>query len=350
LHDEFIKKLKQYGRVLLTTHESPDADGIGAVLALAWYLRGLGKETRIIASSKLPWHLKFMDTEGWVEAFDPACHGGIDAWPDCWLVADANEPGRLGPLKGSFDASKAVKACIDHHLRGELDAFDFTLLNQDASSACELVMEALGASSIVGPEMAQALYAGMVDDTGGFRFQCTTPKVLRMAAKLLDRGVRTDAVNRGLYNQATPAKMRIFGMAYNNLSLYSDEQLAVLSLSLDDLKSAGATHEDLEGLVGKPLELRTVEVSVLAYERHDGRIKISMRSKTWVDVDAISRLFGGGGHHFAAGAVLPGPMEQTLGKVVLAIMASLEVGPDSSPPAPGHWLHAIASGTMGAKP
>jgi phosphoesterase RecJ-like protein len=161
--------------------------------------------------------------------------------------------------------------------------------------------------------------------------------------------VQTDVVNRGLYNQATPAKMRIFGMAYNNLSLYSDEQLAVLSLSLDDLKSAGATHEDLEGLVGKPLELRTVEVSLLAYERHDGRIKLSMRSKTWVDVDAISRLFGGGGHHFASGATLPAPMEPSLGKVVLAIMASLELGQESSPPAPGHWLHAIVPGSMGTK-
>jgi phosphoesterase RecJ-like protein len=349
LHDEFIEKLKSYGRILLATHENPDADAIGSMLGLAWYLHGLGKDFKVIVSPRLPDFLRFLDTEGWVEVFDPARHSDINAWLDCWVVVDANDPNRLGLLKASFEASKAAKLCIDHHLQRNMDAFDFIHSNPEASSTCELVLEVLGPSSITNVGMAQALYAGIVDDTGGFKFQCTTPQVLRLAALLLEKGVKTDVVNRELYNQATPAKMRIFGMAYNHLSMYSDEHLAVLTLSLDDMKSAGATHDDLEGLVSKPLELRSVEVSILVYEKPDGAIRVSMRSKTRVDVNAIARLFGGGGHRFAAGATFSESIESVLKKIVPAIMASLGQDAVNSPQVYASWQSAVAPGAMGVK-
>jgi phosphoesterase RecJ-like protein len=327
LPSDFFEKLKPFKRILLTPHEQPDADGIGSILGLAWHLRSLGNEVRLIVAPRVPSFLRFLDTEGWIECFGPDLHKDIGAWPDCWVAADASEPIRLGPLKDIFSASAAAKFCIDHHIcSGSMDAFDHFFRDHAASSTCELVMEALGPNTDMPFSMAQALYAGMLDDTGGFRFPCTTPKVLRMAAALVEIGVKPDHVNREIYNQASPSKMRISGIAFERMQLHCDERIAVMTASLADMSSVGATHEDLEGLVNKPMELRTVEVSALAYEKPDGRVKVSMRSKSLIDVNAICRQFGGGGHRLASGLTLPGPIEAALDAVVPAIKAQIEKG------------------------
>jgi phosphoesterase RecJ-like protein len=319
-----MKKLGQHKCVLLTPHESPDADAIGASLGLAWHLRGLGKEARIVISPKLPEFLKFLDTEGQIEAFCPQRHAGIAMWPDCWVVLDANELGRLGPMKSTFLESPAAKACIDHHLFGSMELFDFFISSPEASSTCELVAQALESGPPMSQEMASALYAGIVDDTGNFKFSSTTPQVHRLAAALLEKGARADEINHGLYCQASEAKMRIFGWAYNQIKMYAESRLAVMSVSLADLESAGATHDDLEGLVSKPLELKTVEVAILAYEKLDGRTKVSMRSNSRIDINAICRQFGGGGHRLASGASFQEPLEDALAKVVPETIKGIE--------------------------
>jgi phosphoesterase RecJ-like protein len=173
-------------------------------------------------------------------------------------------------------------------------------------------------------EMAQALYAGMVDDTGNFRFACTTPKVLRLAASLLERGAEPDIVTQGLYSQGTLARMRLSARAVERMSMHSEDQLAVMSVSLADLEAVGAEQDDLEGLVQKPTELRSVEVAALFYEKSDGSIKVSLRSKGRVDVNAICRSFGGGGHRFASGAKFNKEMKAVLNEVTPAIIAAIE--------------------------
>jgi len=326
---DFFEKLKSFNRILISTHEQPDADGIGATLGIAWHLRRLGKETRIIVTPRLPGFLKFLDTEKWVESFDPNSHSEIAGWPDCWVLADASELSRIGPMKECFLAAKGSKGCIDHHiLGGGTEAFDFLYSNPEASSACELVLEAIAFSTGLLTDMplpmAQALYAGLVDDTGNFRFYNTSPTVFKMAASLLENGVKPDAVYRGLYNQGTLAKMRLFGIAFKQMQLYCDERLAITSISLADMKSVDAEHDDLEGLVNRPMELRTVEVSALVYEKPDGRVKLSTRSKSRVDVNAVCRHFGGGGHRLASGATLPGPISSVLEEFVPVMTARIE--------------------------
>jgi phosphoesterase RecJ-like protein len=356
LANDFLQRLGAFDRVLLTTHEQPDPDGVGSMLGLAWRLQALGKEFRLaISSAEPPCFLDFLDPHGWVRCFDPDSFGETVQWADCWALADANELSRLGPLKAGFLASKAAKCCIDHHEpSGDLGVFDFAMTDPRASSTCELVVDALcgadqcadGAGdqnawrglppdappglapwSAVGSlplGMAQALYAGMVDDTGWFRFPGTSPKVMRIAAALLERGVAPEAVNRALYGQATPAKLRLEGMALGAMELRCAGRLAVTTVSLGDLKSVGAVHGDIDGLVSRPMELRTVEVSALFYEKLDGSVKASMRSKSSVDVNAVCRLFGGGGHKLASGATLPGPMASAIEATLPAILARIE--------------------------
>ena len=109
--DRFAAFLDQHARILLTTHENPDGDGVGAMLGLATYLKGQGKDVRIVVYPHVPENLAWMDTEAWIEAYAPeAAHAELAAWPDAWIMVAASEPKRLGKLHGAFEVTRAVKA------------------------------------------------------------------------------------------------------------------------------------------------------------------------------------------------------------------------------------------------
>lgn len=324
--NRFAEFLDRQGRVLLTTHENPDGDGIGAMLGLAHYLRLAGKEVRVVVAPSLPSFLAFMDPGGWVEAFDPqGAHRELATWPDAWLVVDASEPKRLGPLLPLFQASPARRACLDHHLKEAPEGFDEEFTDPTASASAELVYD-LAVRRLAPPlprAMAEALYAGVVDDTGNFRFSNSTPKVHRLAADLIEQGVPPARIYQDLYHQGRPEKLLILGRACAGMALLGDGRYARLSVVRGDYAATGADHDDLEGLVNRPLELRGVEVAVLLHELPDGRIKASLRSRERVDVNAVCRRFGGGGHRLASGAKLDGPMDRAQNEVDAAVLAQI---------------------------
>lgn len=312
-------------RVLITTHENPDADAVGSVTALARDLRLRGREVRIVVVPSLPSFLGFLDGESLCEAFDPARHADLASWPDLWLLVDASEPARLGPLQAAFAASKALKVCLDHHRTPMPTGFDHVFLRPEAAASAELVYELLAARTPRLPlPVATALYAGLVDDTGGFRFDNTSPKVHRMAAELLELGVEPSRTHQALYHQGRPQRLLVQGRAFASLCFQEGQRYARMSLSQADLAACGANHDDLEGLVNKPLELRGVEVSALLCELPDGRWKLSLRSRERVDVNAVCRLFGGGGHRLASGAKLDGPLQSAQNGLDAAVLAKLQ--------------------------
>jgi phosphoesterase RecJ-like protein len=326
--NRFKEFLDHQGRVLLTTHENPDGDGTGAMLGLAHYLRALGKEVRIVVSPALPGFLAFLDAGGWVEAFEPlGRHRDLAAWPDAWILVDASEPHRLGPLHALFQATKARKVCLDHHLKEAPQGFDQEFTDPSASASAELVYDLalLGMARPLPRAMAEALYAGVVDDTGNFRFSNATAKVHRLAADLIEQGVAPARIYQNLYHQGRPEKLRIFGRAAEGMVLQGSGRYARLSLTQADFAACGADHDDLEGLVNRPLELRGVEVACLLHELADGRIKASLRSREGADVNAVCKRFGGGGHRLASGAKLDGPMARAQTEMDTAVLNQLSV-------------------------
>ncbi len=325
--DRFFAFLESRQRILLTTHENPDGDGIGSMMALAHYLRAQGKEPRIVATPALPSFLEFLDPEGWIEIHEPrGRHSDLVSWPEAWILVDASEPHRMGKMQDTFHASKAVKLCLDHHLKDGPQGFDMEFTDATASSSAELVYDLVAPRSKrpLPLAMATALYAGLVDDTGNFRFSNTSPKVHHIAAALIEDGVDPSQVYQDLYHQNRPERLRLFGRAYDNFRILADGQYGSMALSQADLRACGAIHDDMEGLVNEPLKLRKVEVSALIYEIGDGRVKSSLRSRGRVDVNAICKLFGGGGHRLASGAKLDGPMDQVQTKVDAAVLAQLQ--------------------------
>lgn len=324
--DRFAAFLDCHAKVLLTTHENPDGDGVGAAVALAAHLRGAGKEARIVVTPALPENLRFLDPEGWIEAYAPdGAHRDLAAWPDAWLLIDASEPHRMGALYGAFEGTKAARACLDHHLKDAPKGFDEEFTDSTASASTELVYD-LVRPRIGGdlpPVMAQALYAGLVSDTGNFRHSNTTPKVHHAAADLIAQGVHPARTFNALYQTATPAKLKLFGRAMGGLQLRDGGRFAYVAVTRADLAACGASHEDLDELVEEPRKLKGVEVAALFSETADGRAKVSLRSRERVDVNAVCRQFGGGGHRLASGAKVAQPLDAFMAQVEAAVVLQM---------------------------
>ncbi|HJW73008.1 MAG TPA: DHH family phosphoesterase, partial [Geothrix sp.] len=210
--DRFAAYLDRHAKLLLTTHENPDGDGVGAAIALAAWLKAQGKEVRIVVTPSLPENLRFLDPHGWVEALDlQGAHRELAAWPDSWLLVDASEPRRMGPMHGLFLATRADRACLDHHLKDAPDGFDSEFTDSSASASAELVY-GLVRGRIHGdfpPVIAQAIYAGMVSDTGNFRHSNSTPAIHLAAADLIAQGIHPARTYTALYQTATPAKLKL---------------------------------------------------------------------------------------------------------------------------------------------
>jgi len=325
--DRFATFLDSHAKLLLTTHENPDGDGVGAAIALASHLKASGKEARIVVTPSLPENLRFLDPHGWIETFEPAgAHQALAAWPDAWLLIDASEPQRMGALFEAFESTKADRACLDHHLKDAPAGFDAEFTDPTASASAELVYD-LVRPRIGGdlpPVMAQAIYAGLVSDTGNFRHSNSTPKVHHAAADLIAQGVHPTRTFNALFQTATPAKLMLFGRAMGGLQLRADGRFAYVSVTRADLDACGATHEDLDELVEEPRKLKGVEVAALFSETADGRAKVSLRSRERVDVNAVCRRFGGGGHRLASGAKAAQPLAVFIAQVEAALVLQME--------------------------
>lgn len=324
--DRFATFLDRHTRVLLTTHENPDGDGIGAAVALAAHLKSGGKEARIVVSPALPENLRFLDPEGWIEAFDPTgVHQELGLWPDAWLLIDASEPQRMGPLLPLFVSTGATRACLDHHLKDAPRGFDAEFVDPTASASAELVYDLVrprigGDLPLV---MAQALYAGLVSDTGNFRHSNSTPKVHHAAADLIAQGIQPARIFNALYQTVTPAKLRLFGRAMDALQLRDGGRFAYVSVTGADLAECGATYDDLDDLVEEPRRLMGVEVAALFSEAADGRAKVSLRSRERVDVNSVCRQFGGGGHRLASGAKVAQTLESFIAQIEAAVLTQI---------------------------
>ncbi len=324
--DRLAAFLDSHSRILLTTHENPDGDGVGASVALAAHLKAEGKSVRIVVTPHLPEYLSFLDPEGWVEGFDPAgAHADLAQWPEAWLLIDASEPHRMGPLFPVFQGTPAVRACLDHHLKDVPQGFDLEFTDPTASASTELVYDLVRprVGGDLPPVMAQALYAGLVSDTGNFRHSNSTPKGHHAAADLIAQGVQPARVFNALYQTATPAKLKLFGRAMGGLQLRDEGRFAYVAVSQADLLACGAKADDLDDLVEEPRKLLGVEVAALFSETPDGRAKVSLRSRERVDVNAVCRRFGGGGHRLASGAKVAMPLATFLAEVEAAVLSQM---------------------------
>jgi phosphoesterase RecJ-like protein len=201
------------------------------------------------------------------------------------------------------------------------------LIAPDATATAELIFDL---ASVAGwpltPESAQALYVGLLTDTGGFRFSNTTARALRVAAALLEKGVDPEEVYASVYASAPEGRVRLLAEVLQTLVVEPDVGLAWVSVPADALRRHEVTPDDLDGIVEFPRSIAGVRLALLFRHIGNGRIKVSFRSMGEVDVAALADQFGGGGHHRAAGASLAGTIADVEEKVLTAARVFLKNG------------------------
>ena len=309
---------------VLTTHENPDGDGLGSMIALGHYLRSLGKKVSLVVTPNLG------SAEGWlgqvsaVEVYRHEMHTDVFNQAKCWILIDASDPRRLGALYPIFQSSRAVKACIDHHLKEAPQGFDREFTDPEASASAQLIFRLLkqeyqGSWELIAP----ALYLGIVADTGNFRFSNATPEIHQIAAFLIEQGAQPPQTFQALYHQDSFAKIQLWSRLLQSMQLLDQDRLAMIEVQSEDFKITQSCYEDLDELVQQPMRIPTVEVSALLTDLGDGWTKISLRSRERVDVHKVCQIFNGGGHRLASGAKVQRPLDQIRRDLTSAIAAQL---------------------------
>lgn len=311
-------------RVALTTHVNADGDGVGSEVALWHLLTQRGLTAAIANPTPIPERFEFLVPPG-ADHSDRAAKE-IEA-ADVVVVLDISDLSRLGDLQRAIKHSHAV-ACIDHHVsRGSLPEGP-RLVAPDAAATAELVFDFASAEGWpLGPDTARALYVGILTDTGAFRFSNTTPRVLRIAGALLERGVDPEAIYESVYASAPEGRVRLMAEVLQTLVVEPEIGLAWVTVPPDALHRHNATADDLDGIVEYPRSIAGVQLALLFRQIANGRVKVSFRSMGKVDVHELAHQFDGGGHKKAAGASLEGSIAEVQGRVLEAAREYLRSRP-----------------------
>ncbi len=298
---EVLAELRSGDKFLLTTHENPDGDALGSLVAMNEILRALGKDTVMFLSAEefpLPYEYRWLPLENVSHALPDDAEERTIVFLDC---------GNIDRMPVSFlgrDDARIVN--IDHHH----DNTRFGTANfvvDGASSTAEIIWDLnkdLGAELTT--ELAQALYVGLVTDTGKFQYENTTPRSHLMAADLLAHGVEVHEIFRRLYEHVPLAKLQLLARVLSRIERYDDGRLTVSYILRSDYEETGADENFSEGIVDHIRALEGTVVGALVREQlkegRDGVLKVSLRaSAAEVDVSVIAREEGGGGHRQAAG-------------------------------------------------
>ncbi len=303
--------LRSSNDILITSHANPDGDAIGCLLGFGRLAQLLDKTMVLWAPDGIPDFYSYL----------PMAKDTVSLVPRDWVfdatfVLDTADPALLGP--GFPPQERAGRVCVvDHHLRATQWG-DIVWRDATAAATGVLVFE-LARELGVGPDrdMADCLWASIYTDTGGFRYSSTDSRVLRVGADLLDWGVDPWRASTAIFESNPPARIRLLAEVLSTLELWLDGRLASITVTQEMLDRAGLDHSTLDTFINHPRSIRGVEVAIQFSERSGG-IKVSFRSKGKVDVSALARRFGGGGHRNAAGCRLETDMDTAKKQVVAA--------------------------------
>lgn len=305
---EFLRALKGASSVLISTHMNPDGDALGSALGLSLYLDALGIPSEVVCHHPAPRNLAFLPKCEVLTQSPKGTH-------DLAAVVDLGSLDRLGDVRACVEAVGRI-LLIDHHLPHETPG-DVRIVDTSASAtALILARMLLELDAEITPDMATCLLTGIVTDTGSFRFRNTTPEALAVSAVLLERGGDIQKVNEEVFRNKPVASARLLGTALQHLQMACQDRLAWSVLTSQDFEEAQAVDEDTEGFVNEILSIDTVQIAVLLREPKPGKIRCSIRSRGDLDVAAIAREFGGGGHRNAAGCTFDTSMAEAVDALV----------------------------------
>src|SRR5262245_31550412 len=303
---------------LLVGHERPDGDCVGSQAALARVLAKLGKAVAVV------------NPDPPAPQFDELVRSGpFSTWSgkvpqhDVCVLLDFNVLTRCGPMAGPLAAATSRKLIVDHHPLGNEQWWTDAYVDVSAA-ATGLLVRRIARELGVGldPLLARAVFTSIVTDTGWFRYSNTDAETLATAAELVAHGVAPAEVYRAIHQQSAPSEPAAIGRALERTEYFADGRLAVVDLPV--AKNGEPRLEDTDTPLDILRAVKDVEVVLFLRAREDGQVKLSARSKTAYDVNALARRFGGGGHVKAAGATIRGSLEDVRKRLVEAAVAGFD--------------------------
>jgi phosphoesterase RecJ-like protein len=310
---DVVAALAAADRVLIASHENPDGDAIGSMSAAAQALRGAGKQVRLYlhADSPLPREYGFLNMDGLERAIVP---GSTEGWT--LLALDCGNESRLGPDHEQLRAGFAQVIDVDHHHDNSRFG-DINYVDGHASSTAEILARVFDGVGIeLSQPVAEALYVGLVTDTGRFQYRTTSPAALRLAARLVEAGADVHKVFELVFETVPMGKKRLLGRVLEHMQVYEGGRLVISHVTREDLALVAGDEATTEGLIDDLREIDGVQVAALIREQvplADGTIlpnRVSLRSRGSIDVSQIARKSSGGGHKQAAGFSHPGSVDQ----------------------------------------
>lgn len=303
--------------ILVISHTNPDGDAIGSGLALTLFLREVyaQKTVRFFVPNRFPEFLLWVDPEHNVEIFDENCANGMEyiTAADLIFIVDFNQTSRLEKMSHALQSNThAPRVLIDHHIAPP--TYDLSFHSTQSSSTAFLIynlIESWQGINAITVAIAQALYLGMMTDTGNFSFGNLSPELYRAVATLVERGVNPQQINRNVYNTQAEFRLRMVGYLINEkLTIMGDYGAAFITLTREEKRRFHHKIGDTEGIVNIPLTVIGILFSAILVETKEC-IKVSLRSVGELDVNELSgRYFNGGGHRNAAGGKFYGTMQQ----------------------------------------
>jgi phosphoesterase RecJ-like protein len=295
-----VEAIRARRTFVLSSHARPDGDAIGCQLAMAYALRALGKHVRVV--NRDPAQPFLMEFPGVPEIeIAPEVAGDFDAA----IIMECGDLARTGVA----GLERGFVINIDHHPGnagyGQINWFDAS-----AAACGEMVFDVVRALGVkLTPEIATHIYVAILTDTGSFHFSSISPRTFDICRILLEAGVDPVRVARSVYDSGTMGRLRLSAALLSGMQIDQTGRIAVLYLDHEIARTAGGTYEDTDGLINEPLTVKEIQAVVFFKHVEDDEYRVSMRSKGVIDVNAVAKTFGGGGHKNAAGCTATGRLD-----------------------------------------
>ena len=303
--------------VIILAHKAPDGDTMGSASALAHALIKLGKTASVICDDPFPPKYNYL-FDGLTSDY-PRKAGSKS---ELIVATDIASVELMGESLAPF--SDKIGLCIDHHPSNTGYA-DFTVVDPTAAATCEIVVEIIGLLDVeIDRNIADCIYTGLATDTGCFRFSNTTPKTLRTAAAMIDKGADSVRLNKLLFETKSRGRLDMERMALETLEYYFGGLVALITLTREMNKKAGIADSETEGIASIPARIEGVEVGITLKEKDDGFYKISLRTSRKFNASDICASLGGGGHSAAAGCRVEGTLDKVKRKILKAVSDEME--------------------------
>ena len=318
---ESIERLAQELRagrsVAISTHINADGDGCGSETALSRLLGQMGIRSRIVNPTPWPEMYKFLLGDDVRDASDIGAKALKEA--DVFIVLDISDVKRLGALADAVRKLTIPKLVIDHHLPSDEPPSKLMLTDTAACATGELIYDFATCLGLeITPDIARALYVALLTDTGGFRFSNTTARCLSVAGQLIASGVEPEEMYGRLYASMPVGRLHLLRDALATLEVDPEYGISWISVAAGAAEQYGLRSEDLEGIAEHPRSIGGTRLALFFRDLGHDKVKVSFRSIGTVDVNKFAKLFGGGGHARAAGALIEGSLDYVRHAVVQA--------------------------------